>query len=88
MPHDLTEKLADRYNREAHAYRELGLLGIAGLGLVHELANVPDQRIIDLGSLAPLNREACLAEARRRMEGLDREGFIARRRIVYEVARA
>ena len=36
-------------------------------------------------SLAPAVRAACMAEARRRMEGLAREDFVARGRIIYSV---
>src|ERR1700732_4823591 len=47
-----TEKLTNRYNREAHAYRELWapVLRSAGLGLLHELAQTPVQRILDVGT--------------------------------------
>ena len=47
-----TEKLTDRYNREAHAYRELWapVLHSAGLSLLHELAHAPVQRILDVGT--------------------------------------
>ena len=46
------EKLTDRYNREAHAYRELWapILRIAGLGLLRELAPTPVQRMLDVGT--------------------------------------
>jgi SAM-dependent methyltransferase len=37
-------------------------------------------------SLDPLTREACIANARRRMEGLAPEDFVAQGRIVYAVA--
>ena len=37
-------------------------------------------------SLDPLTREACVATARRRMEGLTCEDFVARGRVVYAVA--
>src|SRR5258708_30722007 len=47
-----TEKLTDRYNREAHAYRDLWgpILRIAGLRLLHELANTSVHRIVDVGT--------------------------------------
>jgi SAM-dependent methyltransferase len=47
-----TEKLTDRYNREAHAYRELWgpLLRVAGLRLLRQLTNSPVQRIVDVGT--------------------------------------
>jgi SAM-dependent methyltransferase len=47
-----TEKLTNRYNREAYAYRELWapVLRSAGLGLLHELAHTPVQRILDVGT--------------------------------------
>ncbi len=47
-----TEKLTDRYNREAHAYRELWapVLRSAGRSLLQELAHTPVQRILDVGT--------------------------------------
>ena len=47
-----TEKLTDRYNREAHAYRELWapVLRSAGLSLFPELAHTRVQRILDVGT--------------------------------------
>src|ERR1700681_4954736 len=47
-----TEKLTDRYNREAHAYRELWapVLRSAGLSLLQELAHTTVSRILDVGS--------------------------------------
>jgi SAM-dependent methyltransferase len=52
MQDALTEKLTDRYNREAHAYRDLWgpILRIAGLRLLPELADTPVQRIVDVGT--------------------------------------
>jgi SAM-dependent methyltransferase len=39
-------------------------------------------------SLAAEARAACLAEARRRMEGMPSEAFVARAKLIYSVARA
>jgi hypothetical protein len=39
-------------------------------------------------SLAPVAREACVAEARGRMKGLASEDFMARGKVVYSVAGA
>ncbi|MGH2570875.1 MAG: hypothetical protein ACRDGR_06595, partial [bacterium] len=39
-------------------------------------------------SLAPRAQELCIAAARARMERLSPEGFVARARVVYSVARA
>jgi len=52
MPDVLTEKLTDRYNREAYAYRDLWgpVLRIAGRQLLHELAETPVERIVDVGT--------------------------------------
>ena len=46
------EKLTDRYNREAHAYRELWapVLRSAGLSLLRQLAHTSAQRILDVGT--------------------------------------
>jgi SAM-dependent methyltransferase len=46
------EKLTDRYNREAHAYRDLWapILRKAGLGLLREFAGSRIQRVLDVGT--------------------------------------
>lgn len=52
MRDEPTEKLTDRYNREAEAYRDLWapILRIAGLGLLREVAGARVQRIVDVGT--------------------------------------
>ena len=52
MRDDRTDNLANRYNREAHAYRDLWapVLRIAGLALLRELAGVRVQRVVDVGT--------------------------------------
>lgn len=52
MRDDLTEKLTDRYNREARVYRDLWapILRRAGLGLLRELAGARVQRVVDVGT--------------------------------------
>jgi len=52
MRDDGDDKLTERYDREAHAYRDLWapVLKIAGLGLVRELAGGPVHRVVDVGT--------------------------------------
>src|SRR6266446_5221571 len=48
----LAEKLTERYNREAYAYRDLWgpVLRTAGVRLLAELGNTPIHRIVDVGT--------------------------------------
>src|SRR5258708_15148857 len=52
MENEHAQNLTDRYDREAHAYRELWapILHEAGLNLVSELAGERADRILDLGA--------------------------------------
>ena len=52
MQDALAEKVTDRYNREAYAYRDLWgpVLRPAGLRLLQEIADTPAQRIVDVGT--------------------------------------
>ncbi len=78
---DSSRKLANRYDREARAYRELWapILRVAGLSLLRSLEDASVQRVVDVGTgVGALLPDLCAAFPQAWVLGVDRaSGMLA-----------